>query len=75
MFVGAIRETRWLRPEAQLALAEHLKHGMFYDVFSYDCIRKDKDAVLKLCMAGNYDAAFAFGGRRSCKCCGACMPA
>ena len=48
-------------PEAQLVLAEHLKHGMFYEVFSYDCVKKDKDAVMKLCKADNYDSAFALG--------------
>ena len=48
-------------PEAQLVLAEHLKHGMFYEVFTYDCVKKDKGALLKLCKADNFDSNFALG--------------
>ena len=48
-------------PEGQLALAEHLKHGMFYEVFSYECVAEDKAALVKLCQADNFDSAFALG--------------
>ena len=46
-------------PEGQVVLAEHLKYGMFYEVFSYDCVLEDKAAMRSLCQADNFDSAFA----------------
>ena len=46
---------------ATAALVEHLEHGMFYEIFSYDAIKFDRAAVLALCAADNYDCAFALG--------------
>ena len=48
-------------PEGQAVLAEHLKYGMFYEVFSYDCVLEDKAALRSLCQADNFDSAFALG--------------
>ena len=48
-------------PEGQAVLAEHLKYGMFYEVFSFDCVREDKVALQSLCQADNFDSAFALG--------------
>ena len=48
-------------PEGQAVLAEHLKYGMFYEVFSFDCVREDKAALRALCRADNFDSAFALG--------------
>ena len=48
-------------PEGQAVLAEHLKYGMFYEVFSFDCVREDKAALTALCRADNFDSAFALG--------------
>ena len=48
-------------PAGQLQLAEHLKHGMFYEVFSWEGVKQDKAAILSLCQADNFDSAFALG--------------
>ena len=48
-------------PEGQLALAEHLKHDMFYDVFSHDCVKNVRAAWVALCQSDNFDSAFALG--------------
>ena len=48
-------------PAGQLQLAEHLKYGMFYEVFSYAGVTNDKAAILSLCQADNFDSAFALG--------------
>jgi hypothetical protein len=50
-----------LPPAACAALMEHMSHGMFYEVFSYAAIKNDRDAVLALCAADNFDSAFALG--------------
>ena len=50
-----------LPPAACAALMEHMSHGMFYEVFSYEAIVKDRDAVMALCAADNFDSAFALG--------------
>ena len=34
---------------------------MFYEVFSFDCVREDKAALRSLCQADNFDSAFALG--------------
>ena len=48
-------------PEGAGQLAEHLKHGMFYQVFSWEGVKQDKAAILSLCQADNFDSAFALG--------------
>ena len=48
-------------PAGQQALADHLEHGMFYEVFSWEAVSKDKDAMRALCESDNYDQAFALG--------------
>ena len=48
-------------PAGQHALAEHLKHGMFYEVFSWEGVTQDKAAIMSLCQADNFDNAFALG--------------
>ena len=48
-------------PPGQAALAEHLQHGMFFEVFSYKCVKEDKAALLALCQSDNFDSAFALG--------------
>ena len=42
-------------PEGAGQLAEHLKHGMFYEVFSWEGVKQDKAAILSLCQADNFD--------------------
>ena len=48
-------------PAGQQALAEHLEHGMYYEVFSWAAVSEDKDAMRALCESDNYDQAFALG--------------
>ena len=48
-------------PAGQQALAEHLKNGMFYEVFSWEGVTQDKAAIWALCQADNFDQAFALG--------------
>ena len=48
-------------PASQRVLSEHLQHGMFVEVFSYDAVKEDKAAMLALCQADNFDSAFALG--------------
>ena len=47
--------------EAQLVLMDHLRNGMFYEVLSYEAIKDDREAVLGLIAADNFDAGFALG--------------
>ena len=48
-------------PAAQATLLEHLEHGMHFEVFSYKAVQEDKAAMVALCQADNFDAAFALG--------------
>ena len=42
-------------------LAEHIKYGMFYEVFKWDAIKYDRAALVALCKSDNLDSAFALG--------------
>ena len=46
---------------AQDLLIDHLTHGMFYEVFSWACVRDDHAGLLALAAADNLDSAFALG--------------
>ena len=52
---------KMLCPAGQHALAEHVKYGMFYEVFNFDCVKYDRKAVAALCTPDNLDSAFALG--------------
>ena len=51
-------------PAGQQALADHLEHGMYYEVFTWEAVAEDKDAMRALCESDNYDQAFAHWGSR-----------
>ena len=50
-----------LPPPGQAALLEHLEHGMFFEVLSYQAVAKAADSVKALIAADNFDAGFALG--------------
>ena len=47
--------------EGQAALMDHLRHGMFYEVLDYRAIKEEREAVVGLIAADNFDAGFALG--------------
>jgi len=48
-------------PAGQAALLEHLKHGMFYEVLSYESVSRDADNLKALIASDNFDAGFGLG--------------
>ena len=47
--------------EGQAALMDHLRHGMYYEVLDYRAIKEEREAVVGLIAADNFDAGFALG--------------
>ena len=52
---------KMLCPAGQQALIEHVKHGMFYEVFKWEAVKNDRAALVALCKSDNLDSAFALG--------------
>ena len=50
-----------LPPPASAELAEHLQHGMFYEVLSWEATQDNAAALQALIAADNFDAGFALG--------------
>lgn len=62
------RQVRWdkggdlmLPDEAQEELMEHLAHGMFYEVLSWQVCERHPDALKSLIASDNFDAGFSLG--------------
>ena len=50
-----------LCPAGHLLLEDHLKYGMFYEVFKWEAVQNDRASLVALCKSDNLDSAFALG--------------
>ena len=53
--------TLMVPPPGQHALMEHIQHGMFYEVLSWEAVSSDAAGIRSLMKSDNFDAGFALG--------------